>query len=98
MAATRDEPLPFDALVLLFGMIPWNFRVDILLVLVLATAVYLTGWSRLRRQADGAATLSGLAPLPRRHRRALHRAGFAGGTVSPPNASACTWCSTSCCS
>ncbi|MDE0035608.1 MAG: cytochrome c oxidase assembly protein [Deltaproteobacteria bacterium] len=56
-----DEPLPFDALVLVFGMIPWNFRVDILLVLVLATAVYLTGWSRLRRQADGAATLSGLA-------------------------------------
>lgn len=56
-----DEPLPFDALVLVFGMIPWNFRVDILLVLLLATAVYLTGWSRLRRQADGAATLSGLA-------------------------------------
>ena len=55
------EPLPFDALVLVFGMIPWNFRVDILLVLVLATAVYLTGWSRLRRQAGGAATLSGLA-------------------------------------
>ncbi len=56
-----DEPLPFDALVLLFGMIPWSFRADILLVLALAAGIYLTGWSRLRRQADGAATLSGLA-------------------------------------
>ena len=55
------EPLPFDALVLVFGMIPWNFRADILLVLALAAGIYLTGWSRLRRQADGAATLSGLA-------------------------------------
>ncbi len=55
------EPLPFDALVLVFGMIPWNFRADILLALALAAAVYLTGWRRLRRQADGAATLSGLA-------------------------------------
>ena len=55
------EPLPFDALVSLFGMIDWTFRVDIVLVLGLAAGVYLTGWSRLRRQADGAATLSGLA-------------------------------------
>ena len=55
------ETLPFDALVLLFGMIPWSFRVDITLVLALAAAVYLTGWTRLRKQADGAATLTGLA-------------------------------------
>ena len=55
------EPLPFDALVSLFGMINWTFRVDIVLALALATGVYLTGWSRLRRQAEGAATLSGLA-------------------------------------
>ncbi len=57
----HGEPSPFDALVLVFGMIPWNFRADILLVLALAAGIYLTGWSRLRRQADGAATLSGLA-------------------------------------
>lgn len=55
------EPLPFDALVSLFGMIDWTFRVDIVLVLALAAGIHLTGWSRLRRQAGGAATVSGLA-------------------------------------
>ncbi len=55
------EPLPFDALVTVFGMINWTFRVDIVLVLALAAGVYLRGWIRLRRQAAGAATLSGLA-------------------------------------
>ena len=55
------EPLPFDALVTVFGMINWSFRVDIVLVLALAAGVYLRGWIRLRRQAEGAATLSGLA-------------------------------------
>ena len=55
------EPLPFDALVTVFGMIQWSFRVDIVLVLALAAGVYLRGWIRLRRQAAGAATLSGLA-------------------------------------
>ena len=55
------EPLPFDALVTVFGMINWSFRVDIVLVLALAAGVYLRGWIRLRRQAAGAATLSGLA-------------------------------------
>lgn len=55
------EQLPFDALVSLFGMVQWSFRADILLVLALAAVVYLTGWSRLRRQASGAATVSGLA-------------------------------------
>ena len=57
----HGEPLPFDALMMLFGMVHWNFRVDILLVLALAAGIYLTGWSRLRRQADGAAAFSGLA-------------------------------------
>lgn len=57
---SAHDTLPFDALVLVFGMIDWNFRLDILLVLALAAGVYLTGWSRLRRQADGAATVSGL--------------------------------------
>ncbi len=58
---SAHEPLPFDALMLVFGMVPWNFRVDILLALVLATGIYLTGWCRLRRQADGAAAWSGAA-------------------------------------
>lgn len=55
------EPLPLDALFSVAGMIPWDWRVDIFLVLVLATGLYLAGWLRLRRQAQGAATLSGLA-------------------------------------
>lgn len=55
------EPLPFDALVSLFGMIDWTFRVDIVLVLAAAAGIYLTGWFRLRRQGGPAATLPGLA-------------------------------------
>ena len=55
------ETLPFDALVSLFGMIDWTFRVDMVLVLAAAAGVYLTGWFRLRRQAESAATVSGLA-------------------------------------
>lgn len=55
------EPLPLDALFSVAGMIRWDWRVDILLFLVLATGLYLTGWLRLRRQAQGAAAVSGLA-------------------------------------
>ena len=55
-----DEPLPFDALMLLFGMMPSGPRLDIVLVLALAAGIYLTGWVRLRRQAEGAATVTGL--------------------------------------
>lgn len=55
------EPLPLDALVSVAGMIDWNWRVDILLVLLLAAGLYLRGWLRLRRQAEGAATVPGLA-------------------------------------
>ena len=55
------EPLPFDVVVTLFRMVHWNFRADILLVLILAAVVYLLGWFRLRRHAEGAATVFGLA-------------------------------------
>ena len=55
-----DEPLPFDALMLLFGMMPSGLRLDIVLVLALAAGIYLTGWARLRGQAEGAATVTSL--------------------------------------